>query len=480
MPQQILQPKQINTKITMHIALRISMIAFTFIILVTFPENLSQSALPHQTELLSAREETQLYRYLVRDQIEKIDALMNRYSSFNGNVMVVKDHKVVYERAHGFANYLTREPLTKASVFELASVSKQFTAVAILQLCERQLISIDDPVQLYIPELPYNNITIRQLLNHTSGLPNYMWVLENFWNQDHWPSNEEMIRMLVEHHPYPFFWAGRRHSYSNTGYAILASVIERVTGKSFTQFLHENIFEPLGMRNTFTSVEMLDTTFLNNNLAKGHHRAWRRFRLNTSVVHDKVLGDKGIHSNMEDLYKWDQALYAGDIVSKATLEQAYQPLTFSNRRSLPYGFGFRIGNRNGEKYVYHHGLWEGFRTSLIRHIERGDAIVLLNNTNQRVNSQIIRQIQNILDEPVEYSPTRLIALKIINEGLEAAQYMFDEMVQNGDIQYPDANELFEIAGVLREMNKPVLSSRVYKFYEITSLCREADLPVAKN
>jgi CubicO group peptidase (beta-lactamase class C family) len=464
----------------MHFALRISMIAFTFIILVILPENLSQSALPHQTEFLSAKEEAQLYRYLVHDQVEKIDALMNRYSWFNGNVMVVKDHKAIYERAHGFANYQTREPLTTASVFELASVSKQFTAIAILQLCERQLISVDDPVHLYIPELPYKNITIRQLLNHTSGLPNYMWVLENFWNQSHLPSNEEMIRMLVEHHPNQFFWAGRRYSYSNTGYAMLASVIERVTGKSFTQFLHENIFGPLGMRNTFTSVEILDTTFTNNNFARGHHQAWRRFRLNTTVVHDKVLGDKGIHSNMEDLYKWDQALYTGKIVCNTILEQAYQPLTFSNRRSLPYGFGFRIGNRNGEKYVYHHGLWEGFRTSLVRHIERGDAIVILNNTNQRVNSQIIRQIQNILDEPVEYSPTRLIALEIINEGLEAAQDLFDEMVQKGEIQFPDANELFEIAGLLREMNKPVLSSRVYKFYETTSLCREAELPVAKN
>lgn len=464
----------------MNIALRLTMIALTFIFLVTIPENLSQSAQPYRTEFLSEREENQLYRYLVRNQIEKIDALMNRYSWFNGNVMVVKDHNIIYENAHGYANYQTREPLTKNAVFELASVSKQFTAVAILQLCERQLISIDDPVHLYIPELPYKNITIRQLLNHTSGLPNYMWVLENFWDQPYLPSNEDMVRMLVEHHPYPFFWPGRRHSYSNTGYAILASVIERATGKSFTSYMHDNIFEPLGMKNTYTSVEVLDTTFNAVNVAKGHHKAWRRLRLNTVVVHDKVLGDKGIHSNMEDLYKWDQALYKGKLVSTATLEQAYQPLTFSNRRSLPYGFGFRIGNRNGEKYVYHHGLWEGFSTSLVRHIERGETIIILNNTNQRVNNQIIRQIQNILDEPVEYSPTRLIALKIISKGLNEGLALYNEMRMRGEIEHPDVTELFEIAGVLREMNKPVLSSWLYKFYETTSLCHEAELPIASN
>jgi CubicO group peptidase (beta-lactamase class C family) len=457
----------------MSFKLRILFVGILFILLTTFPENLSRSASPHHSEALSPAEETQLYQFLMRGKVEKLDALMARYSWFNGNVMVVKNHKIIYQHAQGFANYLTREPLSTESVFELASVSKQFTAISILMLYERNIIDIDDPVHLLIPELPYQNITIRQLLHHTSGLPNYMWVLEHKWNEPHFPSNEEMLATLVKHHPYPFFWAGRRYNYSNTGYAVLASVVERATGQTFSQFLRENIFIPLNMHSTFTSTELLDSTFHLPNQALGHHRAWRRFKRNTPVVHDRVLGDKGVFSNLEDLYKWDQALYSENLLSNQTLELAYQPLTFSNRRSLPYGFGFRIGNRNGEKYVYHHGLWEGFHTSFIRHIETGNSIILLNNTNQQVNNQLVRQIQNILDEPVKYSPTQIIALKIIRESLEAGLQLFAEMAEKEEIVYPDSNELFEFAALLAQINKPELANRVFRFYETTSLCREA-------
>jgi CubicO group peptidase (beta-lactamase class C family) len=416
----------------------------------------------------------------MRNHTTQLDALMDCYTWFNGNVMVAKDHKIIYERVQGYANFLTREPLNNETVFELASVSKQFTAIAILILCERNTIDLDDPVHLFVPELPYPDITIRQLLNHTSGLPNYMWVLENKWTQAHFPSNEELIAELVRHKPHSFFRAGRRYSYSNTGYALLASVVERATGKSYSQFLRENIFEPLEMRNTYTSAEILDSIYTVQKLAQGHHSSGRRHIINAPVIHDKVLGDKGIHSNMADLFKWDQALYTEKLISHELLEQAYEPLVFSNRRSLPYGFGFRIGNCDDEKYVYHHGLWEGFRTSLIRHIEHGNTIIILNNTNQRVNTQIIRQIQEILDEPLDLSPTQLIALAIVEDGLESAFQLFEEMKADGLIDYPDANELLELTGALLQMHKPVLSSMVYKFYETTCLCKEELQPLAKK
>ena len=449
----------------MRIALRFLSVAFIFLLFATFPDNLSRSATPHHNERFTHQEETRFYQYLVRDKIEKIDAALNRYNWFNGNVMVVKNHKVIYESARGYANYRTRQPLTTESVFELASVSKQFTAIAILMLCDRNLIDVDDPVSLYIPELPYQGVTIRQLLNHTSGLPNYFWVLENYWSNDHLPSNEDMLKMLTKHKPHPFFRAGRRFSYSNTGYALLASVVERVTGESFTHFLRKNIFEPLEMHNTFTRAEILDSTFHHPDIAQGHHHAWRRLRLNTTVVHDNVLGDKGIHSNLTDLYKWDQALYSGILVSNSLLEQAYQPLVLPNRRSHPYGFGFRTASKNGSNYVYHHGLWEGFRTSFVRYLENGDAIIILNNTNQQVNNQMIRQIRDILDEPSEPTPTQAIILELIRNGWIHANEIHQEMTRMDKSFSPDPDELLEAAWLLREMNKPMLSSLLYQFYE---------------
>jgi CubicO group peptidase (beta-lactamase class C family) len=462
----------------MPFTFRSILISISFFLLVVSPEYLSLSALPHQTELLSPKEEAKLYRYLLRDKVDQIDSLIKRYPWFNGNIMVVKDHKILYQRSHGYANFQTREPLTTASVFELASVSKQFTAVAILMLQERKLIDLDDEIKQYLPELSYQDITIRHLLNHTSGVPNYMYLLEKKVDGSHMPSNEEMLKILVDSNPNIFFRPGRLYSYSNTGYALLASIVERVSGKTFSQFVRQNIFNPLEMNNSFTSVELLDHEFSASHQAVGHRQVWRRYHLITPVVHDRVLGDKGIHSSLEDLYKWDQALYSGQIVSKQSLEEAYNPVTLSNRRNFPYGFGFRIGKKSEEKYVYHHGLWEGFRTSFIRYIERGDAIVILNNTNQRFNNTIINKIDDIIEKPVNMSATHKLALCVIHEGVSKALEMYNAMVAKGQLEHPDANELFEVARVLREINKPIISSRVYEFYETTSLCRAVELPLA--
>jgi len=469
-----------NRFLNMPFPFRIVFISIVFCLLAIFPENLSRSALPFRDGFLTPNEETKLYRHLMRDKINKVDALMNRFSWFKGNIMVVKDHKIIYQRSNGFANYQTRTPLTVKSVFELASVSKQFTAIAILMLYERKLIDIDDLLSLYIPELPYKGVTIRHLLNHTSGLPNYMWVLENNWKYAHLPSNEEMIQMLAAHPPNVSFQPGRRHSYSNTGYALLASVVERVTGKPFSQFMRENVFEPLGMENTFTSTEVMDSVFYIPHLVSGHRATRRGFiRINPSV-NNRVLGDKGIHSNLEDLYRWDQSFYNEKLVKQSTLRQAYKSLTLTNRRSFPYGFGFRIGDKNGERYVFHHGLWEGFRTSFMRYIEHGNAIVILNNTNQNLNAEIVNQVESILDEPAEISPTAQLALCIIYDGLPAAVEMFSKMKDSGTIVTPDAQEFFQIAALLREMNKPELSNRLFNLYEMTLQGNWKDAPVAIN
>jgi CubicO group peptidase (beta-lactamase class C family) len=432
---------------------------------VTFPEKLSISALPAHSEALTSEESAILFQYLHRNKIEQLDQLMNRYRWFNGNVMVVKDHTILYQRSNGYANHFRRQPLTTESVFELASVSKQFTSVAVLMLYERGLLGFDDTLSAYIPELPYENITIRQLLHHTSGLPNYMWVLENRWTQDHMPSNEEMIEMLAAHQPYTFFRPGRRYSYSNTGYALLASVVERVSGQSFTDFMLENIFIPLGMHHTFTSVQVHDSSAEIPHVVAGHRQFRRGFRPNGPSIHEKVLGDKGIYSNLDDLFKWDQALYDGSLLADSTLHQAFEPLRLNRRWTFPYGFGFRIGNNSGEKYVYHHGLWEGFRTSFFRYIESGNSIVILNNANQQMNNQIIRQIERIIEGHDEENPQHQLALAIINSGLEDAESLYASMLDEEIIEQADAETLLEFSLLMQQINKPILASRIFHFYE---------------
>ena len=243
---------------------------FIFLLLVTSPEILSRSAHPSYIESLSQKEENQLFRSLLSKNKLGFDELMNDYSWFNGNIMLIKNHRVIYQHCQGYANFRTRELLTPESSFELASVSKQFTAVAILQLYERGQLDIDDKLNKYIPELTYDEVTIRHLLNHTSGLPNYMWFVEDSWEKPYYPDNEDMIALLVDEKAKLLFRAGTIHSYSNTGYAILASVIERVTKQSFTRFLYENIFDPLEMYNTFTSAELIDSAMQIKSMALGH------------------------------------------------------------------------------------------------------------------------------------------------------------------------------------------------------------------
>ncbi len=448
------------------ISFKIILTVFVFLLLATVPEKLSRSALPHHMEVLSSREENRLFRMILHEQVKKFDEVMNRFPWFNGNVMVVKNHQIVYEHCQGYSNWQTRELLVPETAFELASVSKQFTAVAILILYERGQLDLDDPIQKYIPEITFNDITIRHLLNHTSGLPNYMWLLEEIWELPYYPSNQDMIVTLKDKKATQLFRAGRRHSYSNTGYALLASVVERISQQSFTRFLRKNIFEPLDMRNTFTSVELIDSVLQGHRVAAGHKYARKGSSPNPPVLFDKILGDKGIHSTIEDLYKWDQALYSAKIIRPSTLEKAYEPALLNQRYSVPYGFGFRIGNNDGERFVYHHGLWEGFRTGFTRYIRRGDAIIVLNNTNQKIYNEVLTQLQKVLEvESFHITPTQQIAFTLVKEGWSSAVELLDELAVNGTFSVPEQDDIMEITRLLIEMDKPALSSMVYNFFE---------------
>lgn len=445
---------------------------FIFLLLVTSPEILSRSAHPSYIESLSQKEENQLFSLLLSKNKLGFDELMNDYSWFNGNIMLIKNHRVIYQHCQGYANFRTRELLTPESAFELASVSKQFTAVAILQLYERGQLDIDDKVNNYIPELTFDEVTIRHLLNHTSGLPNYMQIVEDSWEKPYYPDNEDMIALLVDEKATLLFRAGTTHSYSNTGYAILASVVERVTKQSFTRFLHENIFEPLEMYNTFTSAELIDSTIQVKHIALGHRMIRRGLLSITPSVHNRILGDKGIHSTLEDLYKWDQALYSDKILSQETLKQAYEPTMLNKKSNVPYGFGFRTGDVEGERYVFHHGLWEGFRNAFVRYINRGDAVIILNNANQRGYNYVLDKFRKIIEEDdSQLTPVQQIAFDIATEGRSAAEFISN----NNLVDKLSVNEkdVLEITRLLVEMDKPAIAGLIYEFFENNGLIKQS-------
>lgn len=341
----------------------------------------------------------------------KIDSIVQRYYKyfgFQGNVLVADKGAVIYDRSFGYADFNTKEPLTNESAFQLASVSKQFTAMGIMMLKQEGKLDFDDDVRKYIPKWPYEGMTIRHLLNHTSGLQNYMWLLEHKWKKDRAPYNHEVIAMMIKHELPLNFTPGKYFSYANTGYVVLAYIIERASGQFYGEYLKEHIFDPLGMKHTFAYSSVI--TRFNKEKLTGYRKRWRGYRTIPETVHDGCLGDKGIYSTAEDLFLWDQALYTEQLVSKEILKEAFTKAELRNKRKVNYGFGFRIKEDNGDKIIYHHGLWNGFRTSIIRNIDDTTTIIVLNHTNSSAKQPLVRKLEKLMNKEPEQQGVLLAAV----------------------------------------------------------------------
>lgn len=312
-------------------------------------------------------------------QIDSAFSYFWKKRGFNGNVLVALHDSVIYKNTFGYADLKKKEPLNIQSVFQLASVSKQFTAVAVMMLHERGLIAYEDTIQKFIPEFPYKNITVMELLAHRSGLPNYMYFSGKYWrNKRTFLTNNDVLDMLIQYKPGVEFLPDRRYKYSNTGYAILAIIVERVSGIPFDQFMEQNVFIPLGMHNTFVYNPKSKKTieYETNGYSRNRRRAYDDFL-------SGVVGDKGVFSTVDDLFLWDQALYTEKILKQSTLEEAFEPISYDRRRKNNYGFGWRITTlEDGSKIVYHGGWWRGYNSLFVRRLEdHATVIVLANKVN---------------------------------------------------------------------------------------------------
>lgn len=330
----------------------------------------------------------------IQEEIDGVLSYAQKNSGFNGSVLVQRHGHFIYSGDFGFADLKEKTLLNAHSAYQLASVSKQFTAAAIVQLYEKDLINLDDSINTYLPELPPNTITVRQLLNHTSGLAIYFWFAEHKWEQDRAPNNDEMLSLLAENELSQFFRSGSRFDYSNTGYVILASIIENVSGQTYGDYLQENIFEPLEMKDSF--IYRFDEDSTKENQLAGYRRYGRRRHLEIpGTVNDRVVGDKNVYSTTEDMYRWILGLNDGKIVSPENVDLMYSKGTTKYNRKVPYGFGFRIGQSNGEKVIYHDGKWNGFRTS-IKQYEDGLTIIFLEHSSYSYPSSLINKIKTIV------------------------------------------------------------------------------------
>ena len=329
----------------------------------------------------------------------KLDSLLNRINKrhdFHGAVLVAKNKKIVYQNQVGYADFRKKTPLNSESVFQLASVSKQFTAAAIMQLKEKSKLKLTDSVNAYFPDFPYKNITIRNLLNHTSGLPKYFWVAEHEWKENKPPTNKDLMEVLPISKAQRFFKPGRNFDYSNTGYFVLASIIEKVTGISFNQYLQKNIFEPLNMRNSYVYSYQNDT--IRKNQLKGYrlYRGWKHIKIG-NTVNDAIVGDKNVYSTLEDLFKWTYGLNSGGLITQESLDLMYTKGETIYGRKVPYGFGFRLDSSD-KKNIYHYGKWNGFSTALTNYLEEDMVVIVLEHTSYNSLKYLNKKIKKIVTE----------------------------------------------------------------------------------
>lgn len=294
---------------------------------------------------------------------------------FNGTVLVANGDQIILHQSLGVKDFRTKEPLHPNSVFQLASVSKQFTAAAIMLLKQKGLLNYEDSVQKFFPDFPYKGITVRQLLTHQSGLTNYTYFCDKVWDRRKVIDNENVRCLMTQHKPQPYYPPGIRYDYSNTGYILLAGIVQKVGKMRFEDFMREHIFRPSGMTNTYVynhgnPVEIKDAVEGYNN---------RRRKAGKSYL-DGVLGDKGVYSTVEDLYKWDRTLYAGTVLTEATMKEAFKPAFKDRKGKDNYGFGWRLKDYDGDEVVWHGGWWEGFKTMFIRNLKDETVIIVLTNS----------------------------------------------------------------------------------------------------
>ncbi|GAB3983853.1 hypothetical protein GCM10028806_57840 [Spirosoma terrae] len=301
------------------------------------------------------------------EQIERIFQQKVR-EGFNGNVLVAQKGMILYKHCFGLGHFerSERDTLVEDSKFQLASLSKTFTAVGTLKLIEIGKLSFEDTIQKFYPDFPYHGITIRQLLSHRSGLPNYQYAFDdsmkvNFYKKEKpYPTNATIMHWFATVKPTPHAYniPGKGFSYSNTNYMVLASVIEKVTGKSYESYIQSAIFKPLGMNNTFVATTKND--LFNRNKTAGYQ--WNR-RI-PKDYYDDVVGDKGIYSTIGDLFRWYRALNGNCVLQQKTLQEAFIPRSFEKKGAKNYGYGFRmmLDENNQPEFIYHSGWWKGYNT----------------------------------------------------------------------------------------------------------------------
>jgi len=326
---------------------------------------------------------------IIVKKAKELDSKFNRLvnlTGFNGTVLYAEKGRIILQKAYGYQNVrYKKDSLVTSDAFQLASVSKMFTAMAIMILKNDGKLSYDDDIRKYLPSLPYEGVTIRLLMTHRSGLPRYMSVAHENWTNKKIPmNNDEMLDLFVEYKPDLYFKPDKGFHYCNTNYALLANIVESVSETTFDNFVDERIFKPLGMDDSFVYNMRGDEAvplYIDEGVPGYYHKGWR-WRKMTNEYLNGVMGDKNIYTSVEDLYKYDRAMDNFSLLPDSVLSEAFVAGSPSYwKRKNNYGFGWRI-KEDMDSTVFHFGWWKGFRTFYLRDMKHQKTVIVLTNKDK--------------------------------------------------------------------------------------------------
>ena len=332
-------------------------------------------------------------------QAEKIEAIdqwlakLEDKGKFNGSILIAKDGAPLLMKAYGYTDHKKETPLTTQSAFRLASVSKQFTATGIMLLHEAGQLDYDTVVATYLKGFPYAGVTVRHLLNHTSGMPDLYMDLAKKHKETVGDtlSIDEVVQLMINYPQDPVAAPSAVYAYNNTGYVLLAAIVQSISGQSFEQFMQDQLFDPLGMKNTRVwNLLSEESTFPNK--TNSFMNIIKTAPMSPSWL-DGVAGDGAVFSSAEDFLIWDQFWYGNDLISPENLKEAFKKQKLADGSISNYGFGWTVPN---DEMVWHNGSWLGARTAIIRRMENKTCLVLLDNSlNERLDN-ILQQINQVV------------------------------------------------------------------------------------
>jgi CubicO group peptidase (beta-lactamase class C family) len=357
--------------------------------------------------------------FSVNAQINKsLDSLFtNLYKEgkFQGNVLIIKEHKIIFQKSMGFTDWSAQKPLNKNTIFEIASISKQFTAMAIMQLKAQGLIHENDDIGKYIPELSfYKGLKISHLLSHTNGLPDYIHLIDSMYRKKDWPENREIatntdvVSMLAEQKLPLSFEPGAAWEYGDTGFVLLAFIVEKLSRKSYHDYLAENIFKPLKMSRSLVYTRRYKPVKIKN-YAYGHtySDSLKRLAKAEEIPHeesflkliDGIMGDGGVNLSAPDLLKWCQALTSYKLLEKDKVAIMFQKGKLNNGENFDYGFGIGIENHSKLGTIWsHNGYWAGSIARQEIHVDAGLIIIMLQNKHDDKSLVPVEEVRGILQK----------------------------------------------------------------------------------